>query len=92
MTKKELAKIVADKTGGALTIKDAETVTDAVISAIITTVSEVGEFSYHGFGKLYVHDRKPRKGRNPQTGESINIPASKTVKYKPAAAFKKAIS
>lgn len=44
-----------------------------------------------GFGSFTVAKRKARKGRNPQTGEVIKIKASKTVKFKPGAAFKKTI-
>ena len=44
-----------------------------------------------GLGKLYVRHSKPRQGRNPQTGETINIPARKRVRFTAAKALKEAV-
>jgi len=45
-------------------------------------VKENGEFVLPGFGKLVLSERKAREGRNPQTGESIQIPAKTTLKFR----------
>jgi DNA-binding protein HU-beta len=45
-------------------------------------VKENGEFALPGFGKLVLSERKAREGRNPQTGESIQIPAKTTLKFR----------
>ncbi|MEM1973514.1 MAG: HU family DNA-binding protein, partial [Thermoplasmata archaeon] len=44
-----------------------------------------------GFGTFSVTKRKPRKGRNPKTGEEVKIPATKSLKFTPGKAFKEAI-
>ncbi len=45
-------------------------------------VKDSGEFVLPGFGKLVLSERKAREGRNPQTGESIQIPAKTTLKFR----------
>ena len=45
-------------------------------------VKDNGEFVLPGFGKLVLSERKAREGRNPQTGESIQIPAKTTLKFR----------
>ncbi|HVF58028.1 MAG TPA: HU family DNA-binding protein [Pyrinomonadaceae bacterium] len=45
-------------------------------------VKENGEFSLPGFGKLVLSERKAREGRNPQTGDTIQIPAKTTLKFR----------
>ena len=45
-------------------------------------VKESGEFVLPGFGKLVLSERKAREGRNPQTGETIQIPAKTTLKFR----------
>jgi DNA-binding protein HU-beta len=51
-------------------------------------VKENGEFALPGFGKLVLSERKAREGRNPQTGESIQIPAKTTLKFRLSKAMK----
>lgn len=48
-------------------------------------------FTLHGIGKLVLVNRKARKGRNPQTGEAINIPAKKVVKFRVSKVCKDAV-
>jgi len=56
-----------------------------------TTLKKDHVFRWPQFGTLEVRQRKARKGRNPRTGVTINIKASKTVGFRPAAALKEAI-
>jgi len=54
-------------------------------------IKKEGRCSYPGFGTFTLTKRKARKGRNPQTGETIKIKASKSIKFKPAPALKKTV-
>ena len=81
MNKTELVEKVAKKTG--LTLKDAKIVVDAIFSTvpkegIIANELKSGrKVQITGFGTFQVRKRKKREGRNPQTGEPIQIPATK---------------
>lgn len=87
MTKQELLDVIA-KGNADLTKKQVTAVVDSVFSVVGTTIKKEGGFSFPGFGTFKVKKRKARDGRNPQTGETIKIKASKTVGFKPAKALK----
>ena len=87
MTKQELLDMIA-KSNQDLTKKQVAAMVDSVFSVMATTIKKEGNFSYPGFGSFTVRKRKARQGRNPQTGETIKIKASKTVGFKPAKALK----
>jgi DNA-binding protein HU-beta len=87
MTKAELLDTIA-KANKDLTKKQVSTVVDAVFMSVGAAIKKDGQFSYPGFGTFKVRKRKAREGRNPQTGETIKIKASKTVGFKPAKALK----
>ena len=89
MTKAELISQIAGKTG--LTKKAVEEVLDEAFAQIKKAVKKEKRFAYPDFGTFTVKKRKARKGRNPQTGEEIKIPASKTVGFKPAPSFKNSL-
>jgi DNA-binding protein HU-beta len=59
-----------------------------MFDSIMTKCKRSGELQIPGFGKFSVRKRAARKGRNPRTGQTIQIKASKSVGFKPAAAFK----
>jgi DNA-binding protein HU-beta len=80
VTKSEFVDQVADRAG--LSKKDAGDAVDAVLETIVT---------FSGFGKFSVSDRSAREGRNPATGEKIQIAASKVPKFTAGAALKKAV-
>jgi DNA-binding protein HU-beta len=63
----------------------------AVIDAIKTGVRKKGGVQLIGFGTFKTVTRKARNGRNPKTGETIRIKASKTVKFSPGSEFKKGL-
>jgi DNA-binding protein HU-beta len=63
---------------------DATRFVDALIDAIETTLTEGGKVTISGFGTFSVSDRAARTGRNPQTGEAIEIKAHRVSKFKPA--------
>ena len=90
MNKNELISKVAGQTG--YTKKDTGAVIDAVIEAIIDTVASGEKISIVGFGTFAVAEREARTGRNPKTGEEIEIAASKSPKFKAGSALKDAVN
>lgn len=68
--------------------KDAKAIVDTVMSNIAAALGRGDEVSLHGFGKFTVKSREARDGRNPLTGESIRIAASKNVGFKAAKGLK----
>jgi len=71
--------------------KDAQAAVDCVLSSITQALGKGDSVSLIGFGTFKVAERKARKGRNPQTGEEINIAASKAPKFVAAKALKEAV-
>jgi DNA-binding protein HU-beta len=90
MTKQELSNKIAEVTG--LSQSEAKKSLDATLAAIEDSLKNDEKVSFVGFGSFSVADRKARTGRNPRTGEEIDIPASRTVKFSPGQNLKKAIN
>ena len=88
MTKQELVEVIAKNNKWGLTKKATGEVIDSVFQSIRKAVKSQKRFSYPGFGTWTVRNRKARTGRNPQTGATIKIKASKTVGFRPAKEFK----
>lgn len=65
---------------------------NATFETIIELLQEEGKVQVHGFGNFDIRERAARKGRNPQDGTEIDIPASRTVGFKPAKHAKEAIN
>jgi DNA-binding protein HU-beta len=86
MTKNELADKVAERTG--LAGSQARQVLEATIETVADELAAGGEVALAGFGKFSVSHRAARQGRNPATGETINIAASKAAKFSAASALK----
>ena len=61
---------------------------DNTFSVISKSIKKEKRFAYPGFGTFTVKNRKARKGRNPQTGEELQIKASKSVGFKPSTKLK----
>jgi DNA-binding protein HU-beta len=89
VTKSEFVDQVADRAG--LSKKDAGDAVDAVLDTIEDALKRGSEVVFSGFGKFSVSQRSAREGRNPATGEKIQIPASRVPKFTAGAALKKAI-
>ena len=86
MKKGDLVRNVAKRAG--TTIKLAQAVIDAAFDEIASALERGERLMLPGFGTFSVVERKERKGRNPQTGEEILIPARKAVKFRSAKALK----
>lgn len=89
MNKTELIAKVADTTE--LTKKDATKAVDAVLDAIAEALKSGDKVQLIGFGNFEVRERAARKGRNPQTGEEIEIASSKVPAFKPGKQLKDSI-
>lgn len=89
MNKADLVTKIAEKSG--LTKKDSEKVLDAFVESVMDALKNGDKVQLIGFGSFEVRDRAERKGRNPQTGEEILIPASKTPAFRAGAELKKAV-
>ncbi|MGI9401567.1 MAG: HU family DNA-binding protein [Rhizobiaceae bacterium] len=90
MNKNELIAEVADKSG--LTKAQASDALEATLEIITGSLKGGGEIRLLGFGNFVVADRKATTARNPQTGATINVPASKSPKFKPGKALKDAVN
>ncbi len=89
MNKSELISVVAEKAG--LTKKDTEKVVNAVFDGIGEALSKGDKVQVIGFGTFDVRDRKAREGRNPATGDTIEIPAVKVPVFKAGKALKDSV-
>jgi DNA-binding protein HU-beta len=89
VSKSDLAGLVAERTD--LSAAQAKEVVDATFDVIASRVAAGDEVAIGGFGKFSVTERSARTGRNPQTGETMQIAASKAPKFSAASAFKAAV-
>jgi DNA-binding protein HU-beta len=80
MNKAELIEAIAKESG--LTKADSKRVLDAFINTTSKSLKSGDRVALIGFGSFSISKRAARKGRNPQTGKEINIPAKKVVKFK----------
>lgn len=87
MTKADLIDAVHEAAGSDLSKKAVGELVEATVDALKDAIRE-GRFSYPGFGTFTVKEQAAREGRNPRTGETIQIAASKRVGFKPAPKFK----
>lgn len=89
MNKMDLVNKVAEQTG--LKKKDAESAVNSVFGAIEDALSSGEKVQIIGFGTFETRSRSARSGRNPQTGETISIPASTVPAFKPGNRLKEVI-
>ena len=89
MTKNEFVDRVASSSG--LSKKDAASAVDAFLETVEGALSRGSEVSFSGFGKFSISNRSAREGRNPATGERIQIAASKVPKFTAGAGLKKGV-
>ena len=81
ITKQDTINHISDKTG--LTKKDSKDAIEALLDFVTDNLKEEKKVNFIGFGAFEVRERAKRTGRNPQTGEEIEIPARKVPAFKP---------
>ncbi len=90
MNKTELIAKVAQETG--VTKTQAQNVFESIVKSIGDVLKEGDKVSFVGFGTFEVSERAARKGRNPQTGAEIDIPARKVVRFKPGKQLRESVN
>jgi DNA-binding protein HU-beta len=90
MNKNQFAEAIADKSG--LSKRDAQRALDGFQDALMDAMQRGEKVSLTGFGTFEVRERGARTGRNPQTGETMQVAASKNAAFKPGKSFKDALN
>lgn len=90
MNKTELIAAVAEKTD--LSKKDADAAVSAALGAITDALKAGDKIQLVGFGTFEVRNRAAKQGRNPRTGETMTVPASKVPAFKAGKALKDAVA
>jgi len=90
MNKQELIAVVADQTG--LPRADTARVVEGLLDTITTQLRKGGEVRLVGFGNFSVSRRKASTGRNPRTGEPMNIKATSQPKFRPGKVLKDSVN
>jgi DNA-binding protein HU-beta len=90
MNKGELVDKIADK--ASVTKKQADVLLSATIESIMEAVSQGDKVTLVGFGSFEPRERKEREGRNPKTGEAMQIPATKVPAFSAGKQFKEMVA
>ena len=90
MTKAELVEEVSRVSD--LTKKHSEAIVDTVFKSIVDALHRGEKIELRGFGSFRVRERNSRKGRNPKTGASVDIPAKRVAYFKPGKELKELIN
>lgn len=80
MNRSDLSRAVSTRMG--ISLKDAEQAVAATLGCIVDALKGNDEVRLHQFGTFSVKNNPARVSRNPQTGEPVNVPASKSIKFK----------
>jgi integration host factor subunit alpha len=90
MTKADIVERVAEKCG--ITKKESINMVESVFSIIKSTLEDGDYIKIAGFGKFETKNKHERKGRNPQTGETLIIEARRILSFKPSAILRKSVN
>ena len=90
MTKAEIVEEVSRMAG--LAKKHSEVIEDTVYRSIITALQRGEKIELRGFGSFRLRQREPRKGRNPKTGDKVDVPPKKVPYFKPGKELKELIN
>jgi integration host factor subunit alpha len=90
MTKADIINRIYEKVG--FSKKDATDVVEAAFEIIKLELEKGEKVKISGFGNFVIHGKRPRKGRNPQTGEEITIIGRKVLTFKPSQTLKKSMN
>ncbi len=90
MTKADMVKIICEKMGFAL--KESTEIVEQVFEIIKETLESEEKIKISGFGNFNIRAKRPRKGRNPKTGEEMVISGRRVVTFKPSNVLRKALN
>lgn len=90
MTKAELVEEVAKTTQ--LTKKHAELIVNTVFESIVTSLKDGDKIELRGFGSFRIRNRGPRIGRNPKTGDRVEVPSKRIPYFKPGKELKELLN
>lgn len=90
MTKADLIERMAGKLD--ITKKEAEAIVSVVFGSVVEAIERGEKVELRGFGCFKVKSRRPRRGRNPRTGEEIEIPPKRVPYFKPGKEMREAIN
>jgi integration host factor subunit alpha len=90
MTKAEMVRIICEKMG--FKPKESTEIMDQVFNILKETMEDGKKVMISGFGNFVVRQKRPRKGRNPKTGEEIVISGRKVVTFKPSTVLREALN
>lgn len=91
MTKADIVEKVCEKVGG-FSKKEAADLVDQVFDTMKSVLESGEKIKISGFGNFVVREKKPRPGRNPQTGQEITIEARRVLTFKPSNVLKNALN
>jgi len=91
MTRSALIEKVAERVDG-LTLKQTEIVLETVFESIKEALNRGEKIEIRGFGNFRLKERQPRKARNPKTGESVEVPQKRAVRFKAGKALREALN
>jgi len=91
MTRSELIEKISEKSEG-LTLKQTEIVIDTVFDSIKDALQKGEKVEIRGFGNFRLKERGPRKARNPKTGEPVDVPGKKAIRFKVGKALREALN
>jgi integration host factor subunit alpha len=91
MTKADIARAIHGKVGG-LTVREAAQLVDATFEILKETLGSGEKVKISGFGNFAPRDKRQRRGRNPQTGERIEIEERRVLTFKPSVILKELLN
>jgi integration host factor subunit alpha len=90
MTKAELVSIISEKCS--FSRQESVQIVDQVFQILKETLEAGEKVKISGFGNFITHEKRPRKGRNPQTGEEITVSGRRVLKFKPSVLLRKVLN
>jgi integration host factor subunit alpha len=90
MTKGDIVERISEKIG--FSKKEASEVVDSIFEVLKSRLADGGKVKISGFGNFIVNEKRPRKGRNPQTGDEIIISGRRVLSFKASPVLKKAMN
>ncbi len=90
MTKGDIVERISERIG--FSKKEASEVVDSIFEVLKSRLADGGKVKISGFGNFIVNEKRPRKGRNPQTGDEIIISGRRVLSFKASPVLKKAMN